>query len=103
LLSECLYLRKKILLLPVRGQYEQVINARYAEKLGLALNRTSLTAQTLAEYLGVLDAPIPDHDDTLWPDNQAFFRILDQTLDRVFSQYHAASGAIPASRGLLPG
>ncbi|HNS23055.1 MAG TPA: glycosyltransferase family protein [Sedimentisphaerales bacterium] len=51
LLSECLYFRKKGLLLPVQGQYEQIVNARYAEKLGLALNRLSLNVQTLIEYL----------------------------------------------------
>lgn len=47
LLSGCLHLRKKMLLLPVQGQYEQIVNARYAKKLGLALNRTALTAGTL--------------------------------------------------------
>jgi uncharacterized protein (TIGR00661 family) len=103
LLSECLHLRKKMLLLPVRGQYEQVINGQYAERLGLALNRTSLNAKTLMEYLDILDAPIADHSDILWPDNRAFFNILDQTLNMVFSRYRTAPGTIPASRGLLPG
>jgi UDP:flavonoid glycosyltransferase YjiC (YdhE family) len=90
-------------LLPVRGQYEQVINARYAERLGLALNRTSLNSETLREYLDILDAPMADHADILWPDNRTFFDTLNQTLDRVFSQSRTAPGTIPASRGLLPG
>lgn len=83
LLSECLYLRKQCLLLPVQGQYEQVINARYAERLGLAMYCTSLNAYTLAEYFDALSTPMRDHDDVLWPDNRRFFRLLDQTMSEI--------------------
>ena len=34
LLSECVYLHKPVLSIPVEGQFEQVLNARYLEKLG---------------------------------------------------------------------
>lgn len=103
LLSECLYFRKKMLLLPVGGQYEQVINARYAERLGLALSRSSLDAATLTEYLDILDTPIANHGDILWPDNRALFDILNRTLDQIFSQYRTAPAAVSTSGGLLPG
>jgi uncharacterized protein (TIGR00661 family) len=36
LLSECLHLKKRMYLLPVAGQYEQMINAHYVRKLGLS-------------------------------------------------------------------
>lgn len=93
LLSECLHLRKKCLLLPVRGQYEQGINARYAERLGLAVHRTSLTAHTLGEYFDTLETPVADHRDVLWPDNRGFFGILNRTMDEICPCRTAVSAA----------
>lgn len=34
LMGECVYLHKPMLAVPIRGQFEQVLNARYLEKLG---------------------------------------------------------------------
>lgn len=83
LLSECLFFRKKMLLLPIRGQYEQVVNACYAEKLGLGLHRSRLDADTLAEYLAWSERPVAEHADLLWPENEGFFQILDGTIRNV--------------------
>jgi uncharacterized protein (TIGR00661 family) len=80
LISECLHFRKKMLLLPIQGQYEQVINAFYADRLGLALYREQLDVETIGEYLEFVQDPVPDHDDILWPDNDGFFRILEHRL-----------------------
>lgn len=102
LLSECLYLKKKMLLLPVQGQYEQIVNARYAERLGLALNRTALTAQALTEYLDSLETPIANHSDILWPDNRAVFDLLNQTIHSILCRRRTTERAIPVSNGLLP-
>ncbi len=87
LLSECLFLRKKMLLLPIRGQYEQVINASYAQELGVGLHRDRLDPPALAEFLTSLDAPMADHADVLWPDNEAFFRILERTIQTVSARF----------------
>lgn len=103
LLSESLYFRKKLLLLPIQGQYEQVLNAQYAERLGLALNRTSLDADTLREYISFLDHPIADHRDILWPDNKAVFSILDQTLDAVCPPFGAVSTGLAAQDRFVAG
>lgn len=97
LLSECLYFRKKMLLLPVQGQYEQVVNARYAERLGLALNRRSLNTETLLEYLDFVRKPIVDRDEILWPDNHALFGILRRTIDRVCPTNRLAPAPTPAT------
>jgi len=87
LLSECLYLRKRMLVLPIEGQYEQMVNAHYLQKLGLGLFRRKLTTGALAEYLALADQPMPDHPDILWPDNDRFFQILGRTIHRVFSTF----------------
>ena len=53
LLSECMCLRKKMLLLPLAGQYEQVINAHYAQKLGLGLQAETLDETIVTQFLDV--------------------------------------------------
>jgi len=82
LLSECLMLGKKMLLVPVGGQYEQGLNARYAEKLGLGVWSPHLTPAAVSRLLEHLDRPTPAHPDVLWPDNERFFAVLRQALCR---------------------
>lgn len=50
LMSECVYLHKPMLAVPVEGQFEQVLNARYLEKLGYGR-----FAETLDDPKTVLD------------------------------------------------
>lgn len=81
LLSECLYYKKKMLLLPVAGQYEQIINAQYVEKLGLGVKAKQLNESSLKRFLNCLEKPMGDDESILWPDNEGFFRIFQQKLD----------------------
>ncbi|MHC4187088.1 MAG: glycosyltransferase family protein [Planctomycetota bacterium] len=83
LISECLYLKKKMLLMPVRGQYEQIINAYYIEKLGLGVSTDELTESDVRRFLELLDKPMPDNKDILWPDNEGFFEVLQGQLNKL--------------------
>lgn len=83
LMSECLYLRKRMLLLPLAGQYEQIINAHYAERLGLGVSAPWLDEAVLARFLEQIDGPMPQDDRILWPDNQKFFEMLQGILSRL--------------------
>jgi predicted glycosyltransferase len=83
LIGECMHLRKPMLLLPVAGQYEQLVNARYAQKLGLGMSTRRLDADALGRFLHFLGAPVPTHPDILWPDNEGFFRVLQGVLNRL--------------------
>ncbi|HUK65803.1 MAG TPA: MJ1255/VC2487 family glycosyltransferase [Anaeromyxobacteraceae bacterium] len=51
LLSESLYLKKPVLSSPVKGQFEQVMNARYLEEEGYGLAAEDLSLERLAEFL----------------------------------------------------
>lgn len=82
LLSECLHYRKRMLLLPVLGQYEQMVNAYYYEKLGLGFTSKKLDREVLGKFLEVLNGPFRLHEDILLPDNKRFFRIFDRTLSK---------------------
>jgi uncharacterized protein (TIGR00661 family) len=83
LISECMYLKKKMLLLPLAGQYEQMVNAHYIQKLGLGVSADKLDEAVLADFLEQLDKPMPDDEKILWPDNDRFFRLLREILNKL--------------------
>ena len=83
LISECMHLRKKMLLLPLAGQYEQIINAHYAQKLGLGISADNLDKAVLARFLNELDKPMPSDERIIWPNNDRFFQILQDVLNRL--------------------
>jgi hypothetical protein len=72
-----------MLLLPVAGQYEQIINAHYVQKLGLGITADKLDEPTLARFLDQLDQPLSTDESILWPDNDKFFGILQSALNKL--------------------
>jgi uncharacterized protein (TIGR00661 family) len=83
LISECLHLKKKMLLLPLPGQYEQLLNARYVEKLGLGTWSPRLDEPAVARFLSRLDEPISQDERILWPDHEKFFATLQGVLAKL--------------------
>jgi uncharacterized protein (TIGR00661 family) len=51
LLSECVYLHKPVLSIPVAGQFEQTLNARYLERLGYGLYAPHSDAAAITRFL----------------------------------------------------
>ncbi len=51
LMSECVHLHKPMLAVPVRRQFEQVLNARWLERLGYGVAAEEITAGGLAAFL----------------------------------------------------
>ena len=51
LLSEAVYLHKPVLSIPIVGQFEQVMNARYLEHLGYGMHAARPTATLLGAFL----------------------------------------------------
>jgi len=51
LLSECVYLGKPALSIPVTGQFEQTLNARYLERLGYGEYAEAPTPQAIGAFL----------------------------------------------------
>jgi uncharacterized protein (TIGR00661 family) len=85
LISECVYLKKKMLLLPLAGQYEQIINAHYIQKLGFGISAEELNEAVLSRFLDELDKPMPSDERIIRPDNDKFFRILQDVLNKLHS------------------
>ncbi len=51
LMSEAVYLHRPMLSVPVKGQFEQVLNARYLEREGYGVYAEELSPAKLAEFL----------------------------------------------------
>jgi uncharacterized protein (TIGR00661 family) len=64
LLSEAVYLGKPILAVPLHGQFEQLMNARYVQRLGYGVCADEVDGQVLAgfiERLPELEASLADY------------------------------------------
>jgi uncharacterized protein (TIGR00661 family) len=61
LMSEAIYLHKPVFSVPVKGQFEQILNARYLERLGYGMYAEDLELGKLREFL----RRIPDCVDAL--------------------------------------
>jgi uncharacterized protein (TIGR00661 family) len=55
LLSEAVYLGKPVLSVPLEGQFEQLMNARYLQREGFGMCATEVTPAVLAEFLERLE------------------------------------------------
>jgi uncharacterized protein (TIGR00661 family) len=54
LLSEAVYLGKPVLAMPLHGQFEQLMNARYLEREGYGVCAPVVTPEVLGDFLGRL-------------------------------------------------
>jgi uncharacterized protein (TIGR00661 family) len=96
LMSESVYLGKPMLSVPVKHQFEQVLNARWLEKLGYGVAADEITEAGLARFLERL----PELERALAGYRQDGNVELLAKLDGVVAR--AASGA-PPDDPLLPG
>jgi uncharacterized protein (TIGR00661 family) len=80
LISEALYLRKPYLALPMKGQFEQEINAHQLAELGYGKNAPSLSSEAVGDFLYRL----PDYEERIRTyeigDGQAIKDKLDELL-----------------------
>ncbi|MDD5457943.1 MAG: glycosyltransferase family protein [Phycisphaerae bacterium] len=83
LISECLYFKKKMLLLPVAGQYEQIVNTHYAQKLGLGVGAAEVDEESLSAFFAELEKPMPEDKRILWSSNEKFFESLKPIFEKL--------------------
>jgi uncharacterized protein (TIGR00661 family) len=85
LMSEVVYLRKPMLALPLAGQFEQEMNARYLERLGYGVTSSSLDENALGRFLdgeaGHAEALAGYKQDG----NTEVFEAVDRAIDEVLA------------------
>lgn len=92
LMGEAVYLHKPMLAVPLAGQFEQILNARYLEKLGYGLGRDVITADDVTQLLQRADA----FAQALSAYSQDGNRVLTDALDALLAEV-AEGRAEPAS------
>ncbi len=82
LMSEVTYLKIPMLSLPIEGQFEQQLNARYLEKLGYGMFADELDADVILRFLentSTYEEALASYPSQ---DNSMTFRCLDELLER---------------------
>lgn len=83
LISESIYLKKPILSIPVKGQFEQVLNAIYLEKLGYGEFHEELDLDIVKQFLSKLNT----YGDTLKSYNHDWNKAILKELDHLIKIY----------------
>ena len=83
LISECLHFRKKMLLNPLAGQYEQIVNTHYLQKAGLGIGTRKLTVENMKQFLELVEKPFEPDDSIMLPDNERYFEMVEETFNKV--------------------
>lgn len=82
-MSECVYLHKPMLAVPIRAQFEQVLNARWLERLGYGIAADDLHDPAPIEaFLAELDTYEGNLQGYEQDGNKALLAGLDEHLDR---------------------
>jgi uncharacterized protein (TIGR00661 family) len=95
LIGEAVFLGKPIFSVPVRNQYEQVLNARYLEELGYGLGADAIDADVLSLFLD--EAPkyaarVARHRQD---GNKELYDVVDRVLDRMARKSKRTKAAQP--------
>jgi uncharacterized protein (TIGR00661 family) len=82
-MSECVYLHKPLLSVPVGGQVEQIVNARYLQHLGYGRTAEHIDAGVLREFLAAVPACEERLSSYRQDGNDVLFAALAGELDRI--------------------
>ena len=87
LLSEAIFLRKPVLSVPLHGQFEQLMNARYLQREGYGMCAPAAGPAELAEFL----VRLPEYDEALAGYRQAGNHVALETIAARVTQAAADS------------
>lgn len=82
LMSECVYLRKPTLSIPIERHFEQILNGRYLEHLGYGRFTPQADAATVQSFLEAIPQCAAKLTEVSQDGNKVLFNVLDEHLDR---------------------
>ena len=83
LMGEAVHLQVPMLSVPLEGQYEQEINARYLQQLGYGRFASELTPSVVQDFLEGLPAHAEALKRYVPQDNGMLFGLIDELLERI--------------------
>lgn len=81
LISEALYLEKPYLALPIKGHFEQVLNAFYLEKFGYGVKQDFIDDKKIESFLNKLSYYRENLKKYKKQDNSAIFKKIDELIE----------------------
>ncbi len=81
-MSECVYLHKPLLAIPLKGQFEQLLNARYLEREGFGVCAQTIDDEILSQFLrkvGRYEGLLEKYSQK---GNEVALQVLDEQIDR---------------------
>ena len=82
-MSECVYLHKPLLSVPVSGQIEQIVNGRYLEHAGYGKTARAIDSDVVRDFLAALPRCQEQLQHYRQAGNTVLFTELDAELDRL--------------------
>lgn len=82
LMSECVYLHKPMLCVPIEGQFEQILNALYLEDLGYGRHAKIVNAEVVEKFLHDIPQCAAELKSYHQEGNDEMIRTLNQALER---------------------
>lgn len=82
LITEALYLRKPYLALPLKGQFEQILNAYHLEKLGYGKYWDDLNKEKIEDFLANLSVYRKNLKKYKREDNSRIFKKIDELIKK---------------------
>ena len=83
LLGEAVHLQVQVLSVPIEGQFEQTLNARYIEKLGYGQAATSLDADRVEDFIANLEGYAHALESYVPRGNEMLFACVDELIRNV--------------------
>jgi uncharacterized protein (TIGR00661 family) len=99
LMGEAVHLHVPMLSIPIGGQYEQVLNARYLEKLGYGAYASAPTADAIADFLEKTDQMSAALESYVPRDCSMLFGCVDELLARIEKKEPAPDSLSAPSMG----
>jgi len=88
LMGECVYLHKPLLAVPLAGQFEQTLNARYLEYEGYGRHASEIDDGVLRRFIEALPACEEKLAGFFQEGNMLLFNALDEHLDRAAAGFY---------------
>lgn len=79
-LTEALYLQKPVFAIPIKRQYEQILNAYYLQKLGYGVAVKDITVSNFTEFLKNKKIYEKNIKKIKWDNNKRLFGMLEKLL-----------------------
>ena len=86
-MSEAIYLGKPIYTIPVKKQFEQLVNAIYMKKLGYGVFHEQITKESFEEFLSNLDFYSNALSSFKHDHNEKILLDLDKTISKYCKRY----------------